>query len=155
MGWARGQVERLSLAPLCAPSVEARCQADLQVAGRLSAGAGRCVPLPVTLVSCVFRGQQGRAAVFHSRSHLSHVCLENSRGGPLRSTPGGPLLLRVFREPSLRGPYSWDIGTLGVPRGHASCSRRGGRGPGRGAQWGWFWGQHLDRGQPERPSSRG
>ena len=52
-----GQVERrLSPAPLCAPSVEARCQADLWIAGRLLAGSGRRVPLPVTLVCYVCLG---------------------------------------------------------------------------------------------------
>ena len=53
----RGRVERrLSPAPLCAPSVEARCQADLWIAGRLSAGSGHRVPLPVTLVCYVCLG---------------------------------------------------------------------------------------------------
>lgn len=89
--YGMGQVERLCLAPLCALSVEARCQADLQVAGRLSAGAGRCVPLPVTLVSRVFRGQQGRAAVFHSRWHSSvNVCLGSPACLGLTAGTSGP-----------------------------------------------------------------
>lgn len=56
-GTARGQVERRpSPAPLCSPSVEACCQADLRIAGRLSSGSGRRVPLPVTLVCYVCLG---------------------------------------------------------------------------------------------------
>lgn len=74
------------------------------------------------------------------------------RVGAPCSTPGHTCLLCVFREHSLHGPYSWDIGSLVTPRGHASCSRQGSHGPRRGAHWAWFggstWMEANPRGRP-------